>query len=227
MHIQRLILYTHALEPMRKFYAETLGLHMIMDQKRSFSVLVGGTQLEFHALEVTCRYHFAFNVPPGQIESARQWLEARTPILPHGDQSIVEFPNWKARAVYFHDPAGNIVELIARDELHFFPQGEFGRDHFAGVSEIGLAVHDMDASTRRILEETGEPVYWRGGEDFLAAGDVHGLMLFVPADKWDWLPTGEIARTATCQFWASSETRSFMIVVDEGEVSHLQVVGEG
>lgn len=224
MQIQRLILYTHALPAMKAFYRDTLGLHLTMDRPRAFAVLIGGTELEFHAHDVTCRYHFALNVPPDSIEDALAWLSARTPILPRGTDQIVDFPNWKARAVYFHDPAGNIVELIARDQLDFHPSGEFDRYHLAGVSEIGLVVRDMAASVTRVRDEAEEPEYWRGGEDFVALGDVEGLLLWVPADRWDWLPTGEIARTAPVQLWAMSENRRYILMVDEGEVVELQVV---
>lgn len=224
MQIQRLILYTHALPAMKAFYGETLGLRMTMDRPRAFAVLVGGTEVEFHAHDVPCRYHLAINVPPDSIADALAWLSARTPILPRDADQIVDFPNWQARAVYFHDPAGNIVELIARDQFDFHPSGEFDRDYLASISEVGLVVRDMAASVTRVLQETEEREYWRGGEDFVAVGDVEGLLLFVPADRWDWLPTGEIARTAPVQLWATSENRRFMLVVDEGEVAMLQVV---
>lgn len=223
MNIQRLILYTHALEAMKGFYAETLGLRLIMDRPLAFAVQIGGTMVEFHAWEQVCRYHFAINVPPGSIEAAHDWLAARTPILLRDGDRIVEFPNWKARAVYFHDPAGNIVELIARDEFDFHPQGEFDRDHLASISEIGLPAYDLEASLKRVLEETSEQVYWRSGADFVAVGDVEGLLLFVPADRWEWLPTGAIAQAAPCQFWVSSGSR-FMIAFDEGEIAQMQVV---
>ena len=153
MNIQRLILYTHALEAMKGFYSETLGLRLIMDRPLAFAVQIGGTMVEFHAWEQVCRYHFAINVPPGSIEAAHDWLAARTPILLRDGDHIVEFPNWKARAVYFHDPAGNIVELIAREEFDFHLDGEFGRDHLASISEIGLPAYDLEGSLKRVLEE--------------------------------------------------------------------------
>ena len=223
MHIQRLILYTSALPEMKAFYGQTLGLHLLMDRPRAFAVQIGGTMVEFHHSETAYHYHFALNVPPGSIEAAHDWLAARTPILPRDADRIVDFPNWKARAVYFHDPAGNIVELIARDQLDFHPSGEFSRDHLAGISEIGLPVRDMDEVVKRVVFETEELEYWRGGTDFVALGDVEGLLLFVPADRWDWLPTGEIARTAPCQFWALG-VRHFTMMVEEGEISFMQVV---
>lgn len=224
MYIQRLILYTNALPEMKAFYGQTLGLHLVMDRRHAFAVQIGGTMVEFHVNDDSCHYHFAINVPPGSIEAAHDWLAARTPILPRDADQIVDFPNWKARAVYFHDPAGNIVELIARDQLDFHPSGEFSKDHMAGVSEVGLPVRDMAWVVGRVQSETEEPVYWRGGPDFVALGDVEGLLLFVPSGQWDWLPTGEIARAAPCQLWATSDNRRFMLMVDAGELLELQMV---
>ena len=46
---------------------------------------------------------------------------------------------WDARAVYFHDPAGNIVELIAHHQLDRNGRtGDFAAAELVGFSELGI-----------------------------------------------------------------------------------------
>ncbi len=53
---------------------------------------------------------------------------------------IADFIDWHARSVYFFDPAGNIVELIARDDLNDVADGAFSSRQFRNISETGLVL---------------------------------------------------------------------------------------
>src|SRR5689334_16566582 len=61
-------------------------------------------------------YHFAINIPANKIEEAKEWLSGKVELLWIDDYNsdIADFRNWNAKSVYFIDPGGNIVELIAR-----------------------------------------------------------------------------------------------------------------
>ena len=59
-------------------------------------------------------HHFALLVPGDRFDAARAWLGERVEPLARDDgETVFPFDFWDARAAYFHDPAGNIVELIA------------------------------------------------------------------------------------------------------------------
>ena len=71
---------------------------------------------------------------------------------------MFDFDNWDARAVYFEDPAGNIVELIAHHGLEENDRmGRSRRSELVGFSELGL-VGDLLAcceSSRRSASSSG------------------------------------------------------------------------
>ena len=101
----------------------------------------GASTLEFGEDDGAPFYHFALLVPGDRFEAARRWAAARLPLLPGGDLDGVvwEFSNWDALACYFHDPAGNIVELIAHRGLaESGRSGAFEAGELVEVSEIGL-----------------------------------------------------------------------------------------
>lgn len=90
----------------------------------------------------TINYHFAINVPQNQFEDAVTWLSDRVELLSDtetGDSEIF-FEDWNAHAVYCLDPAGNLLELIARHDLSNDSDRPFGSENFLEVSEkIGRA----------------------------------------------------------------------------------------
>ena len=94
------------------------------------------TELRFEpGPDVCC--HWALNVPPQRFEEAVRHAAERVQLL----EEDVPFPNWRARAAYFYDPAGNIVELIARERAP-------GRDHTSSVSPSAAASTSSRAPRR-------------------------------------------------------------------------------
>jgi hypothetical protein len=101
---------------------------------------------------------------------------------------------WDASAVYFHDPAGNIVELIAHQELEKNRRsGDFSAEELVGISELGI-VGDPPELLRR-LEAVGLEL-WDGsaeGKNRLAFVGEQGRTLILTAPGRPWLPTGRPA----------------------------------
>jgi hypothetical protein len=91
--------------------------HVLPDLREFYEGIdTGETELEFAAGEGEPFYHFAFLAPPERFDE-----------LAAGEE-VFDFDNWNARAFYFHDPAGNIVEVIAHE----------GLEVPLGLSELGL-----------------------------------------------------------------------------------------
>jgi hypothetical protein len=67
---------------------------------------------------------------------------------------IADFVNWRAKSVYFFDPAGNIIELIARFDLNNASSEKFSSEQFLSLSEIGLVFPDeqIDEQVRIIMK---------------------------------------------------------------------------
>jgi len=194
--ITHLDLATADLAPLRDFYTQTLGLPLVDTASESFSLGVGATRLTFAQSRTAYRYHFAFSLPMAQFDSALVWIKARTPtIVDNAGTEVFEFTDWSARAFYFYDSAGNILEFIARhrktDEASqtFTPQG------LTSVCEIGLATLDVLATVHRLQTELGLTVFdGEGSDTFTAVGKPSGLFIVVKQDR-PWKPDTGVPAT--------------------------------
>jgi catechol 2,3-dioxygenase-like lactoylglutathione lyase family enzyme len=171
---------------LRDFYRGELGLPLSGD-----AIVAGETQLRFRVEDGAAFYHFALLVPGDRFDAALAWARERVELL--GD--VFDFEAWDARAVYFHDPAGNIVELIAHRGLAENGRaGEFAAQELAGLSELGI-VGDPPQLLGR-LEAAGLEL-WDGTVEEpgrLAFVGEQGRTLILAPPGRGWLPTGRPAQ---------------------------------
>jgi hypothetical protein len=166
---------------LRDFYGGELGLPLDGD-----AIMIGETRLRFRVEPGGAFYHFALLVPGDRFPAALQWTRGRVEIL--GD--VFEFENWDAEAVYFHDRAGSIVELIAHHGLEENGRaGAFAADELVGFSELGIV-----GDPPRLLQqlETEGLELWSGTvdePDRLAFVGEKGRTLIIAPPGRGWLPT--------------------------------------
>ena len=158
MRIIELELHTRWLDKIAAFYGETLGFEMLHQDAERASFRVGWTTVTFlqDSSGEAPWYHFALNVPTNQLEDAQAWITQRQTLLSNERGTRFFYPFWKAEAIYFEDPSGNIVELIARHGVGAPSHAPFSADSLLCVSEIGLPVVEFDAldrSLRRQLDQ--------------------------------------------------------------------------
>lgn len=144
MEIKLLTLQTNKLEVMKEFYTQQLGFSLCGEGPNHFQVQVGKSLLEFTNDKVAGEpyYHFAFNIPSNQFQEAKEWLKGKTTLLLEDGEDEADFSFWPAHACYFEDPAGNIVELIARYKQNPNSESSFSVKSILNISEIGLIVKD-------------------------------------------------------------------------------------
>lgn len=144
MEIKLLTLQTTKLEEMKAFYTEHLGFTICGENPNGFQIRVGTSTLEFTNEKVVGEpyYHFAFNIPANQFQEAKEWLKGKTTLLLEDGEDEADFSFWPAHACYFEDPAGNIVELIARYKENPTSDSPFAVNSILNISEIGLIVKD-------------------------------------------------------------------------------------
>ena len=194
--IEYTVVEVEAADPDRlaRFHAETLGLP-VRRADDGWAVAIGSTILRLRRAAPASHpfYHLAFAVPENRIEAARDWLVDRgvEPIAVDGDP-VVDFPAWNAHAVYFHDPAGSVLELIARHDLPNADDGPFGPDRLLRIDEVGLPTTDVAALVAELGDRLGARPYGSGSSVFQAVGDAPGLAIVV-ADGRGWFPTGRPA----------------------------------
>lgn len=177
---------------LQMFYGDVLGLPLDGD-----AIVVGETRLSFEPEDGGAFYHFALLVPGDRFDAALAWAQERVELL--GD--IFEAEAWDARAFYFHDPAGNIVELIAHRGLEESGRsGPFEADELVGFSELGL-VGDLP-DRLRALESRGLRL-WDGTidePDRLAFVGERGRTLILAPTGRGWMPTGRPAEPHPVEF---------------------------
>jgi hypothetical protein len=180
---------------LEEFYAERLGLDS--------GDKIGETQLTFESGPGEPFHHFAILVPGNRFDAALEWIAERTELLPNPEtrEVVFDFENWVALACYFHDPAGNIVELIAHRGLEESTEvGPFSARELVGISELGL-VGDKAALAAALHHELGlEP--WAGELENAATlafvGEKARTFILSPVGR-GWLPTGRPAEAHPCK----------------------------
>jgi catechol 2,3-dioxygenase-like lactoylglutathione lyase family enzyme len=171
------------------FYRDVLGLPLDGDR-----IAVGETTLRFEPAEGEPFYHFALLVPGDRFDAARAWSRERVELL--GD--VFASDAWDSQAVYFHDPAGNILELIAHRGLEENGRSDrFAAEELVGFSELGI-VGDRALELRR-LESRGLAL-WDGTIDepgrLAFVGEKGRTLILAPG----WVPTGRPAEAHPVEF---------------------------
>jgi hypothetical protein len=187
------------LDVVERFYRDRLGFSGKRDPEE-LRLEVGAAVLTFAAAsEDEPFYHFALLVPGNRFEAAREWFAAGTPLLAHAEtgQTTFDFDFWDATACYAHDPAGNIVELIAhRGVDDSTGAGDFRAAELGGISEVGLVTDDLLAALGDL--RAGGLELWYGEverhEGLGFVGRKAHTLILVPTGR-PWLPTGRPAES--------------------------------
>ncbi len=190
MKILSIQLETANLGPVADFYRSVLGLHVATVEPNKVHIQIGNSWLVFTGNPAAAGiYHFAFNIPCNQIREGMAWLERSSIDLVADEKGEMrqDFTNWNAEATYFYDPAGNIVELIARRDLQNESEHPFGRESLLEISEIGIVCDDVSAWNERAKSEYGILPFdkQKPSADFSALGTDTGLFIVVQEGrKW-------------------------------------------
>jgi catechol 2,3-dioxygenase-like lactoylglutathione lyase family enzyme len=186
------------LAEMKEFYGARLGMRVVHEGRDRLTLAGGRTPITFvrpgagvdpgaAPAEDGRRpfYHFAFNIPENKLLDARGWQKERSPLMsiperlrdPRYPDDVVHFRHWNAHSIFFFDPAGNIVEYIARHDMNNAAPGPFGSRDILYASEIGLIVDDVQGTAVKLKESVGVERYRGGDDQFTAMGDEEGLLL--------------------------------------------------
>lgn len=210
MKIDRLDLLTSDLDLLREFYANALPLPLLEESESVLSLQAGRSRLNF------CQapegwdgfYHFAFNIPEDQFQEAKEWLSQRVVLIKdhYGQDEFASSKEWNAHSVYFYDPAGNILEFIARHDLDEHLDRPFDERNILSISEIGVVCEDVPGMVGLLRSQMGVSPYGGPGSDtFTAVGDEHGLFIVVKRGRI-WFPdTGKQAVPSSLGVEVTSE----------------------
>ncbi|RMF57651.1 MAG: hypothetical protein D6748_10715 [Calditrichaeota bacterium] len=194
MRIKELQLETHLLKELKHFYNVLLGFQLLREKKDAFTVKIGHSHLTFLTAQEGEEpfYHFAFNIPENQIIEAAGWVSQKIPLITVNEEEIFVFPSWNAHSIYFFDPAGNIVEFIARHNLKNASRKKFSAKSVLNISEIGIPTDNVKLFVNQLQQELSLPVWYGHEGDLIALGDEEGLLIIVPLGR-KWFPTDKPA----------------------------------
>ena len=187
MKIRKVTLQTGKLDELRGFYLNKLYFNCETEDDRSFTVRAGSSLLKFEEGNKDAFYHFAFNISENMIEKSLEWIKDKAGPMVYEGENIIDFSSWDAHSIYFYDPAGNIIEFIARHRLNNSSEGEFSVNNITSISEIGMPVKDVKGFFDEVSEATGIPLFSGDNKTFTAAGDDEGLLIIVPEGR-NWFP---------------------------------------
>jgi hypothetical protein len=195
MEITAIKLQTSLLKELASFYHDVLELTTDTNSDGNIKIGIGRTTLVFEQVEnADPFYHYAINIPCNKIDEAKAWLSPRAELIWIDDyrSDIADFRNWNAKSVYFYDPSGNILELIARFDLDNKMDEPFSSAQFLCISELGVVTKqgDLDNAADRLLKDYDLDYFVRQPPlpQFKAIGDNEGLFIMVPENR-NWYPT--------------------------------------
>lgn len=176
------------LEEMAAFYGGKLGLPIETSEAGHLRVTAGATQITFVAVSESQGspfYHFAFNIPENKILAARAWQLERSQLFITPEtlrdsrypDDVRHFRSWNAHSVFFWDPAGNVVEYIARHDLGNPAAGPFTSRDILYASEIAFVSDDVPRAASGLEAALAWPQYRSASDAFHASGDESGLLL--------------------------------------------------
>ncbi len=190
--IRELSLQTQDVRAQRAFYADMLELPIIGEDESCVTIQAGATRLRFarSAAQNNPFYHFAFSIPENKLDKAIEWTRGRAKILTwhKTGRQIVHFKRWNAHAVYFFDPAGNIVEFIAHHTLDNAADGSFSPTDILHVNEIGLVAESVPKLVDELEAKVEVKPYQGWSPGFAAVGDPRGMFICAKRGRI-WLPT--------------------------------------
>lgn len=182
---KKVTLYTNQLEDMKGFYEYQLGFRIVEEDEISFTLSIGESQLVFRESERAAVYHFALNIPGNQFTLAKWWAGERVTLNRQEGMDEVFYANFDADAFYFQDPAGNVVEFIARRSVD--RMGNFTVDSLLDISEVSITTPDVE-EVGEAIESMDIPVRGNKGIDpkslnFLGSGHTY-IILVAPKRTW-------------------------------------------
>ena len=214
MNIRKLELLTVDLQAQKDFYTGILELPAELSSS-SLTVQAGETEILFTqaASDFKGAYHFAFNIPENQYQNAKDWITGRLSLL-RDTTGKEDFHSrtWDSDSVYFLDPAGNVLEFIARHTQQNAVVGDFDSRRVLNVSEIGLPSEDVIGLADELTSRLGLSVYKQvPDEHFTPVGDENGLLILPIRDRI-WMPdSGVPAKMLPVKVWGSSNGREWQV----------------
>lgn len=209
-------LYTNKLKQLKGFYGNVLGLEILATNQDHFTVAIGTTTLTFRESNRAAFYHFAINIPGNQFTLAKQWTMGKVELNREDGVNEAYYPRFEADAFYFEDPAGNVVEFIARRNVDKW--SDFSVKSLINLSEVSITTPFVTEVGEQ-LQDIGIPISGNveiepNALNFL--GSENTFILLVP-QKRRWYFSKRLGETHPLEIEFSKGEH--IIISDEGKMT--------
>lgn len=198
MHFNELTLAVPDLAAARDFYTGLLDFPSSTTSAGA-ALQAGRSRLNLIPADAGTRptYHIAFSVPLARFDAARRRVSAALPLIGFNGDDVIIHEGWDAVAFYFLDPAGNVLECIARRHEPADDPAAPPAPAIMAICEVGLVVADVPASVKLLKEQIGvAPFRGSYAEQFAAVGNEAGLLILAQQGRVWWPDTGVTAVSA-------------------------------
>ena len=145
-------LHTNQLNQLKDFYQNTLEMLVVDESVNRFTLQIGKSVLTFKESHLPATYHFAFNIPGNHMSEAKKWLKGRVQLNLEDGNDEIYYKSFDADAIYFDDPAGNVVEFIGRRTK--YSEADFTISSLLDISEMSITTpHVLEAAEK--VQEVG------------------------------------------------------------------------
>lgn len=195
MLLKEITLQANNLTSLHHFYKEIMDLPVLFSDEDLLKIQPGNSILLFekNSQNIDPYYHVDFTIPANKFEEAFESFNSKLSLLWVSDYKsfVADFRRWNAKSFYFYDPAGNILEMIARFDLENYSAESYSGSSVCNISEIGIVfpAPDFDDHADHFMEKYGLHFFDKQppGPNFKVAGDDQGLFVIVPEGR-DWSP---------------------------------------
>lgn len=191
MRIMSVELFSRDLEATANFYDKVLRFPVRSQDQNRLQLRAGFSDIVFRkAPSGNPVYHMAFAVSRSVIDETASFLESYVELLKAEGKKVIDFDAWDAKAIYFEDNNGNILELIGRDNTYQDLQPVSSTPPVYGVCEVAIVTDSVETLRESVGSGTGitrynkQPVH----ENFAALGDDEGLLILSSQGR-HWFPT--------------------------------------
>ena len=215
MLIKDLTLYTNELQGMRMFYLKLFAVDILEESENHFTFQVGMTKFTFRKSSTPYIYHYCYLIPSNKLDELIKWLDEKVELI-ETDGSIIHFhEHWNAKAIYFYDHVGNIVEFIARFNLNNKSSEKFSFNNILCVNEMGAPSKNPKKLNIYLENKLGTSI-WKGDLNrFAVNGDEKGMLLLVNNEvKKNWYPTELFPESSPFEAQLTNNQRSLQIRFD-------------
>ena len=92
---------------------------------------------------------------------------------------VVDYRHWNAHSVFFLDPAGNVVEYIARHDLKNADNARSAGPTSSTPARSGSSSTMSQPTAAAVKDVAAVTQYKEGDDQFVAMGDEYGLLLMM------------------------------------------------